>query len=142
SLGRHCIFRHERAPGCSKTRIVATFRPAGSRRPGGLGTIRGSLMSMGCNEMNACLRTLFALCLAGLMVACTHTATSTLGELPRTPKASIEQQLQQADQAEPEEANLLRLSAADQALKQNDPVRARRILQLIQIDSLKPAQQI
>ena len=92
--------------------------------------------------MNACLRTLFALCLAGLMVACTHTATSTLGELPRTPKASIEQQLQQADQAEPEEANLLRLSAADQALKQNDPVRARRILQLIQIDSLKPAQQI
>lgn len=92
--------------------------------------------------MNACLRTLFALCLAGLMVACTHTATSTLGELPRTPKASIEQQLEQAEQAKPEQASLLRLSAADQALAQGDPQRARRILQLVEIDSLKPAQQI
>lgn len=92
--------------------------------------------------MKACLRTLCALGLAGLMTACGSTATSPLGDLPRTPRANIEQQLQQAEKAKPEEANLLRLSAADQALQKQDYPRARRILQMTPLDTLKPAQQI
>ena len=44
--------------------------------------------------MIACLRPLSALCLAGLLVACASQPSSTLGELPRTTQASIEQLLQ------------------------------------------------
>ncbi len=92
--------------------------------------------------MNACLRSFSALCLTALLAACSSQPTSSLGELPRTPQASIEQQLQQAEQSAPEQANLLRLSAADQAFRLNDGTRARRILEQVPLDSLKPAQQI
>ncbi|WP_263142337.1 penicillin-binding protein activator [Pseudomonas sp. RIT-PI-AD] len=92
--------------------------------------------------MIACLRPLFALSLAGLLVACVSSPSSNLGELPRTPQASIEQLLQQADQSKPEQANLLRLSAADQAYRQQDFARATRILESIKLETLKPAQQV
>lgn len=93
--------------------------------------------------MIACLRLLSALCLATLLAACTSSPSSTLGELPRTPDASIEQLLDQAANAKtPEKAALLRLSAADQAWRQKDSARATRILEQVQIDSLKPAQQV
>ncbi|MBB1517822.1 penicillin-binding protein activator [Aquipseudomonas guryensis] len=93
--------------------------------------------------MIARLRPLSALCLAGLLAACASTPSSNLGELPRTPQASIEQLLQQAGAAStPEEGALLRLSAADQAYQQKDLGRATRILDEIALDSLKPAQQI
>ena len=92
--------------------------------------------------MIACLRPLSALCLAGLLAACASSPSSSLGELPRTPEASIEQLLQQASEAKPEQAVLLRLSAADLAYKQHDVGRSARILEQIPMDSLKPAQQI
>lgn len=92
--------------------------------------------------MIACLRLLTALCLAALLAACASSPSSTLGELPRTPDASIEQLLEKATTAKPEEAALLRLSAADQASRQGDPARATQILGTVPLDSLKPAQQI
>jgi len=92
--------------------------------------------------MIACLRPLSALCLAGLLVACASQPSSTLGELPRTTQASIEQLLQQAAESPLEEASALRLSAADLAYKQKDLARANSILEQVQLDNLKPAQQI
>lgn len=92
--------------------------------------------------MIACLRPLYALCLAGLLAACASSPSSSLGELPRTPQASLEQLLQQAEKSSPEQAALLRLSAADMAARQEDLGRATRILEMVPLDSLKPAQQI
>ncbi|MFJ4371900.1 penicillin-binding protein activator [Pseudomonas japonica] len=93
--------------------------------------------------MIACLRLLSAICLAALLAACASSPSSSLGELPRTPDASIEQLLEQAANSKtPEKAALLRLSAADQAYRQKDNARAARILDQVQIDSLKPAQQV
>ncbi|CAD5106828.1 penicillin-binding protein activator [Zestomonas carbonaria] len=92
--------------------------------------------------MTVCLRQLSLLCLIGFLAACSSSPTSTLGELPRTPQASIEQLLQQAENSKPEQAALLRLSAADLALGQDDQGRAARILEQVPLDDLKPAQQI
>jgi outer membrane PBP1 activator LpoA protein len=88
------------------------------------------------------LHALLAICLAGLLVACASQPSSTLGELPRTPQASIEQLLQQATDSLPEQAAALRLSAADLAYTQKDFARASSILDQVQLDSLKPALQI
>lgn len=92
--------------------------------------------------MIACLRPIAILCLAGLLAACASAPSSNLGKLPRTPQASIEQMLQQAADNQDEQAQSLRLSAADLAYQQNDKPRARSILAQVQMDSLKPAQQI
>ena len=92
--------------------------------------------------MIACLRPLLVLCVAGLLGACASTPSSTLGELPRTPQASIEQLLQQAAESKPEQAALLRLAAADLAYQQRNIARADSILEQVQLNSLKPAQQI
>lgn len=92
--------------------------------------------------MIACLRPLSALCLAGLLVACSSSPTSNLGELPRTPQASLEQMLQQAGTSQGEDAQLLRLTAADLAYKQGNAERASGILAQVDLQTLKPAQQI
>ncbi|MBB2495532.1 penicillin-binding protein activator [Aquipseudomonas ullengensis] len=92
--------------------------------------------------MIACLRPLSAFCLAGLLAACASSPSSTLGELPRTPQASIEQLLQQAAASPAEEAASLRLSAADLAYQQQDLGRATRILEDVPLEGLKPAQQV
>lgn len=92
--------------------------------------------------MIACLRPVFALCLAVLLAACASQPSSTLGELPRTPQATLEQLLQQASASPAEQAAPLRLSAADMAYKQKDFDRAGSILEQVELDSLKPAQQI
>ena len=92
--------------------------------------------------MIACLRPISILCLAGLLAACASQPSSTLGELPRTPQANIEQLLQQAAESPTEQAAALRLSAADLAYKQKDLARAGSILEQVQLESLKPAQQI
>ena len=92
--------------------------------------------------MIACLRPLSVLCLAGLLAACAGSPSSSLGELPRTPQASIDQLLQQAATSQPEQAALLRLSAADQAWRQQDIGRATRILDEVPLEGLKPAQQV
>ena len=84
--------------------------------------------------MIACLR---------LFTACASSPSSSLGELPRTPDASIEQLLEKAASSKSaEDAALLRLSAADLAYKQKDFPRAARILEQVPLDTLKPAQQV
>lgn len=93
--------------------------------------------------MIACLRLFSALCLAALLAACASSPSSSLGELPRTPDATIEQLLEQATSAKtPEKAALLRLSAADMAFHQNNPGRSAQILAQVPLDSLKPAAQV
>ena len=93
--------------------------------------------------MIACLRLFTALCLAALLAACASSPSSSLGELPRTPDASIEQLLEKAATSKSaEDAALLRLSAADLAYKQKDYPRAARILEQVPMDTLKPAQQV
>lgn len=93
--------------------------------------------------MIACLRLFTALCLAALLAACASSPSSSLGELPRTPDASIEQLLEKAASSKSaEDAALLRLSAADLAYRQKDFPRAARILEQVPLDTLKPAQQV
>ena len=92
--------------------------------------------------MIARLRPLSIACLAGLIAACANVPSSTLGELPRTPQASIEQMLQQAGDSTSPQAQLLRLSAADLAYQQGDLPRASTVLQQIALETLPPAQQI
>jgi outer membrane PBP1 activator LpoA protein len=93
--------------------------------------------------MIACLRLFSALCLAALLAACASSPSSNLGELPRTPDASIEQLLEQAAASKtPDQAALLRLSAADQAYRQQDSGRAAQILGQVPLELLKPGQQV
>ncbi len=93
--------------------------------------------------MIACLRLFTALCLAALLAACASSPSSSLGELPRTPDASIEQLLEKAAASKSaEDAALLRLSAADLAYQQKDYPRAAGILEQVPVEPLKPAQQI
>jgi hypothetical protein len=93
--------------------------------------------------MIACLRLFSALCLAALLAACASSPSSSLGELPRTPDATIEQLLEQASAAKsPDQAALLRLTAADLAARQNNPGRAASILEQVKMDQLKTDKQI
>ncbi len=93
--------------------------------------------------MIACLRLFSALCLAALLAACASSPSSSLGELPRTPNATIEQLLEQAAAAKtPDQAAPLRLSAADLANRQNNPGRAAQILAQVPLDQLKPGLQV
>jgi len=50
--------------------------------------------------------------------------------------------LKQAEQSDAEQAAQLRLAAADQSIQQGNRAQARSILQQVQLDALKPAQQI
>ncbi|UVM26462.1 penicillin-binding protein activator [Pseudomonas sp. B21-021] len=92
--------------------------------------------------MIACLRLFTALCLAALLAACASSPSSSLGELPRTPDATIEQLLEQAAQAKsPDKAALLRLSAADMAYRQGNAGQSAQILQQVPMEQLQPGQQ-
>ncbi|MCQ4314039.1 penicillin-binding protein activator [Pseudomonas stutzeri] len=88
------------------------------------------------------LRPFLFLCIAAVLSACATSPSSTLGELPRTPQASTQQLLKEADASDPAEAALLRLSAADQSIQQGNRAQARQILEQITIDQLMPAQQM
>ena len=92
--------------------------------------------------MLASLRPCFILLIASILTACSSTAPNTLGELPRTPQASIEQLLKQAESSKPEQANNLRLSAADMAFKQGNNALTATILEQVDLTTLKPAQQV
>src|SRR3990167_7301125 len=93
--------------------------------------------------MIACLRLFTALCLAALLAACASSPSSSLGELPRTPDASIEQLLEQAAQSkDPEKAALLRLNAADLAYRQGNAGQSAQILKQVRVEQLKPGQQV
>ncbi len=92
--------------------------------------------------MMARFRPLLFLCIAAVLSACASSPSSTLGELPRTPQASTQQLLTEADASDPAEAALLRLSAADQSIQQGNQAQARQILEQIDIEQLMPAQQM
>lgn len=93
--------------------------------------------------MIACLRLFSALGLAALLAACAGSPTSSLGELPRTPDASIEQLLEQAATAKtPEQAATLRLSAADKANSQGNAGRAAQLLEQVKLEVLPPGLQV
>lgn len=92
--------------------------------------------------MMARFRPLLFLCIAAVLSACASSPSSTLGELPRTPQASTQQLLKEADASDPAEAALLRLSAADQSIQQGNQAQARQILEQIDIEQLMPAQQM
>lgn len=92
--------------------------------------------------MSVCLRPLTVLCLIALLTACTPNRSSTLGELPRIPQASVQAQLEQANRSDAAQAALLRLSAAEQAWNQGDSAQAGRILAMVPLEGLQPAQQI
>lgn len=93
--------------------------------------------------MTGCLRPLIALILAALLTACASQPGSSLGELPRTSDASVEQLLQQAAASKaPDEAALLRLSAANKAMQEHQDARATQIFADVDLAQLKPAQQV
>lgn len=92
--------------------------------------------------MTARFRPLIFLCIAAMLSACASSPSSTLGELPRTPQASTQQLLKEADASDPVKAASLRLSAADQSMLQNNQAQARDILGTIDINQLMPAQQM
>lgn len=92
--------------------------------------------------MLARLRPIILICLAALLAACASSPKSTLGELPRTPRATTQQLLEQANSSDPQQAALLRLSAADQSFQQGDLARSREILAQVPLEQLPPAQQI
>lgn len=92
--------------------------------------------------MLARLRPIILICLAALLAACASSPKSTLGELPRTPQATTQQLLEQANSSDPQQAALLRLSAADQSFQQGDLARSREILAQVPLEQLPPAQQI
>ena len=85
--------------------------------------------------MMARLRPFFFLCIAAVLSACASSPSSTLGELPRTPQASTQQLLKEADASNPAEAALLRLSAADQSLQQGNSAQATKILEQVDVHS-------
>ena len=92
--------------------------------------------------MIASLRPLSILLLICLLAACASKQSNTIGEIPRTPNASIEQILEEANDSDLEEANALRLSAADLAYQQRDFMRASSILETVPLASLSPAEQV
>ena len=92
--------------------------------------------------MMARLRLLLLIGLAALLAACASLPSPTLGELPRTPQASTQQLLKDAETSEPKQAAQLRLSAAEQSFQRGELDLAREIIEQVQLDQLLPAQQI
>lgn len=92
--------------------------------------------------MTARFRPLIFLCIAALLSACASSPSSNLGELPKTPQASTQQLLKEAEASEPAKAASLRLSAADQSMQQGNQAQAREILSQIDLTLLMPAQKM
>lgn len=92
--------------------------------------------------MMARLRLLLLIGLAALLAACASPSAPTLGELPRTPQASTQQLLKDAESSEPKQAALLRLAAAEQSFQRGELEQARSIIEQVELEQLLPAQQI
>lgn len=89
------------------------------------------------------LRSLFAVLLALALAACGSTPSApSLGALPTPSLSGAEQLLRQASESSTEQALLLRLSAADNAVRQGNASLAQRILDQLPHDQLLPAQRI
>ena len=102
-----------------KRALIARTTGCATRRQG-LGTIRLFLTSTMESPGDRLPAPTFRLSARRPVCRLRRLASSSLGELPRTPQASIDQLLQQASQSAPEQAALLRLSAADQAWRQQE----------------------
>ena len=92
--------------------------------------------------MKTPLRVLSTLCLSAFLVACSSSPSNTLGELPPTKYNDVNQLLLQASQKNADQALGLYLAAADLAWQQNQALRARKILESIDLSLATPAQQI
>jgi len=76
-----------------------------------------------------------------LVVGCSSQPTQ-LDDLPRTPQASVDQLLKDADREEGAEADLMRLYAAQAAMQAGDAERTQQILQRVPQSKLPTEQQI
>ncbi len=76
-----------------------------------------------------------------LVVGCSSQPTQ-LDDLPRTPQASVDQLLKDADREEGAEADLMRLYAAQAAMQNGDAERTQQILQRVPQSRLPTEQQI
>ncbi len=92
--------------------------------------------------MKTSIRVLSTLCLSALLVACSSSPSSTLGQLPSSKHSDLDKILMQASKATDNQAIGLYLAAADLAWQQGQAVRAREILETINISQATPAQQI
>lgn len=92
--------------------------------------------------MKTPLRVLSTLCLSAFLVACASSPNKTLGELPTTQYSDLDKLLLQASQKNDNQALSLYLAAADLAWQQNQALRARKILESIDLSQATPAQQI
>tara|TARA_B100001059_G_scaffold235689_1_gene282270 strand:+ start:507 stop:2327 length:1821 start_codon:yes stop_codon:yes gene_type:complete len=85
--------------------------------------------------------TALAAAFSWLVVGCTTQPTN-LDDLPRTPRASVDQLLKDAKNEVGPQAELMRLYAAQTAMQTNDPERTKRILEQIPQSKLPTDQQI
>ncbi|QEY59654.1 penicillin-binding protein activator [Pseudomonas sp. C27(2019)] len=92
--------------------------------------------------MKTSLRILSTLCLSAILVACSSSPSSGLGQLPPTQYNDLDKLLLQADKKSDTQALGLYLAAADLAWQQQQALRAREILEKIDLSIATPAQQI
>lgn len=92
--------------------------------------------------MKTSLRVLSTLCLSAFLVACSSSPSDTLGQLPSTKYNDLDQLLLQASKTNDTQALGLYLAAADLAWQQQQALRAREILEKIDLSLATPAQQI
>ncbi|WP_190324485.1 penicillin-binding protein activator [Pseudomonas profundi] len=85
---------------------------------------------------------LTALAIAVMLGGCATPPPSQLSDLPRTPDATVEEILEDAERYSGAEAYLLRLYAAQAAWSTNQPERVRSILSRIPQSELPPDQQL
>ncbi|HKM36284.1 MAG TPA: penicillin-binding protein activator [Thiopseudomonas sp.] len=92
--------------------------------------------------MKTPLRVLSTLCLSALLVACSSSPSSTLGQLPSSKYNDLDKLLAQASKKTDSQAVGLYLAAADMAWQQGETLRAREILDTTNMSQATPAQQI
>ena len=92
--------------------------------------------------MKTPLRVLSTLCLSILIAACSSSPSNTLGQLPPTKYSDLDKLLEQAGKKSDSQAVGLYLAAADLAWQQKQPIRARKILESLDISQASPAQLI
>ncbi|NLY12871.1 MAG: penicillin-binding protein activator [Gammaproteobacteria bacterium] len=92
--------------------------------------------------MKTPLRLLSTLCLSAFLVACSSSPSTTVGQLPSTKYDDLDKLLLQASKKSDSQAVGLYLSAADLAWQQKQSLRAREILEGIDLSQATPAQMI
>lgn len=90
--------------------------------------------------MKTPLRLLSTLCLSALLVACSSSPSNTLGQLPPTKYTDLDKLLRDANKKTDSQAVGLYLAAADLAWQQQQTLRAREILESIDMSTATPAQ--